>query len=148
MIIFQFVKNRSVVLVLLTILGFSGGCTGTTDSRPSVEISGTVTLNGSALQAGSIQFTSPKTGESAYSNLDASGHYSLSFPKADVGSEYEITVGPAVSENQDALSMAEKPQQKIKSLIPKKYFDRSSSGLTAKIEQTGKNEFNFDLKSK
>tara|TARA_R110002095_G_scaffold2463_1_gene10036 strand:+ start:7555 stop:7998 length:444 start_codon:yes stop_codon:yes gene_type:complete len=124
------------------------GCSGDTDSRPAVEIKGTVTLDGAPLQQASIQFTSPKTGESAYANLDQSGQYSITFPKADIGTAYEITITPPVVEEQNAMALAEQPQEKTVTKIPAKYSDRNSSGLTAKIEQNGKNEFNFDLKSK
>ena len=124
------------------------GCSGDTDSRPAVEIKGIVTLDGSPLQEASIQFTSPKTGESANANLDASGQYSISFPKADIGSVYEITITPPVVDEQNAMALAEQPKEKAANKIPAKYSSRTSSGLTTQIEQAGNHEANFDLKSK
>lgn len=124
------------------------GCGSDSDSRPAVEIKGTVTLDGSPLQEASIQFTSPKTGESAYANLDSSGQYSITFPKADLGSIYEITITPPVVDEQNAMALAEQPQEKATSKIPVKYASRTSSGLTTQIDQAGTHEANFDLKSK
>lgn len=148
MIKLQFLKNATVITTLSMLLSLAIGCTGTQDNRPPIEISGTVTLNGQALQEASIQFTSPKTGESAYANLDTSGHYTLTFPKADIGSEYEITITPPVVEEENAMALAEKPKQKTKPKILRKYSNRTTSGLKAKIKQAGKSEFNFDLKGK
>ncbi|WP_417392225.1 carboxypeptidase-like regulatory domain-containing protein [Gimesia sp.] len=133
---------------LFLVTAFVSGCGGETDARPAVEIKGTVTLDGAPLQEASIQFTSPKTGESAYANLDASGQYSITFPKADIGSVYEITVTPPVVDEQNAMALAEQPKEKTASSIPAKYASRTTSGLTTRIEQAGTHEANFDLKSK
>ena len=136
------------MLSLILITTSFSGCNGSTDSRPAVEINGTVTLDGDPLQEGSIQFSSPKTGESAYANLDANGHYSISFPQADIGTEYEIIVNPPVVEEENAMALAEKPKAKSTMKIPAKYSNRTTSGLKAKIQQAGSNEANFELKSK
>lgn len=141
------VLRSAIVAGLSVILSLTVGCSSDTDARPPVEINGTITLDGTPLQEASIQFTSPKTGESAYANLDAGGQYTVTFPKADIGTEYEIAISAPVVNEENAMSLAEKPKEKTAAKIPAKYSNRTTSGLKAKIEQTGKNEFNFDLKS-
>lgn len=135
-------------LVLFISVSFLAGCGGDTDSRPAVEIKGTVTLDGAPLQEASIQFTSPKTGESAYANLDQNGQYAITFPKADIGTDYEITITPPVVEEENAMALAEQANKKPETKIPAKYSNRTTSGLTAKVEEAGTNEANFDLQSK
>lgn len=142
---FNQLKHTACLLFLTTLLS---GCGSDPDSRPTVEIKGTVTMDGSPLQEASIQFTSPKTGESAYANLDENGKYSITFPKADIGSAYEITITPPVVEEENAMALAEQAQNKSTMKIPAKYSDRTTSGLSARVEQAGTNEANFELKSK
>ncbi|WP_339734343.1 carboxypeptidase-like regulatory domain-containing protein [uncultured Gimesia sp.] len=136
------------IACLLFMTALLVGCSGEADSRPAVEIKGTITLDGAPLQQASIQFTSPKTGESAYANLDADGNYSISFPKADIGAEYEISVTPPVVEEENAMALAEIPKEKTATKIPAKYSNRSTSGLKTIIKQAGSNEADFELKSK
>ncbi len=139
--------HRIIALTsILMTLCFVSGCGGNTDDRPEVTINGVVTLNGAALNEGSVHYRSTKTGESAYVNLTAGGKYSITFPKADIGSEYEVSIAPPVVEVENPLE--QKKQPKVKNLVPKKYTDRTTSGLKVKIEKPGENNFDFDLKSK
>jgi len=123
------------------------GCGGS-DTRPEATITGQVLLDGSPLTAGSIRFTSTKTGESAYANLDGSGRYEVTFPEADVGSEYDVTVGAAIEEELDATAIAENPPEKVRSRIPRKYSDRTTSGLKTTIATEGENQFDVELRSR
>lgn len=124
------------------------GCGGDDDDRPTATIIGQVTLDGAPLSSGSIQFTSPKTGESAYANLDSEGRYRVTFPKADVGSDYDVTVGRAVDENQDPTALAEDMPKPGPNPVPRKYSDRTTSGLKATIANPGENQFDVHLKSR
>lgn len=140
---------RLSVLSLLLVCSLWGqGCSGDPNARPAVEISGNVTLDGAPLQEASIQFTSSKTGESAYTNLDENGHYSVTFSEADVGSAYEVTISPPVVDEENAMALAEQPQAKATTKIPAKYSKRTTSGLIAQITEAGANQANFELKSK
>jgi len=128
-------------------------CCGCSDSetRPEVAISGVVTLDTVPLTNGVIQFTSTKTGEGVVTNLDSEGRYSLTFPAAEIGSPYEVTVSQPADDSGDALAAAETPQKPRtggKSVIPRKYSDRTTSGLTATLEANGSREFQFSLTSR
>lgn len=107
-----FFKDQSFAVVALVVLSlfFFSGCGGKTDDRPEVAINGVVTLNGAALNEGSIHFRSTKTGESAYINLTAGGKYSITFPKADIGSEYEVSIAPPVVEIENPLEQKNNPK--------------------------------------
>jgi len=95
------------------------GCSES-DPRLPVEIIGVINLDGTPLKQGSVHFTSPISGESTYTNLDGNGRYTLSFPKADLGSEYEIIVTPPVIDEQDAHALENTPpHQKWKGPSPK-----------------------------
>ncbi len=120
------------------------GC-GDADVRPSASISGQILLDGVPLRDGSVQFTSPKTGETAYANLDGDGRYQVTFPRADVGAEYEVTVGVTVEEDLDPVAITRNRSKGPLTLVPRKYSDRTTSGLTATITTAGENQFDFEL---
>lgn len=120
------------------------GCSSDETFRPPASISGLVTLDGQPLSSGSIQFTSPATGETASANIGSDGRYKVEFPAADIGSVYDVTIGPTVTENEDATAMMEAGQEPPQSPAPAKYRDRSTSGLTFTMKAEGEN--NYDVK--
>jgi len=115
-----------------------------TPIRPPASFSGTVTLDGQPLESGSIQFTSLFSGEAAYVNLDSSGHFNVEFPEADVGTSYDVTVGPPIQEI-DAIDAMSAPKSKSASKVPVRYANRGTSKLSAQLHQAGENAVNFDL---
>lgn len=136
-------KRFAGVVICLVVIAGCGGA----GARPSASISGQVRLDGAPLSAGSIHFTSPKTGETAYANLDGNGRYRVTFPEADLGAEYEVAVRAPVDEDIDATALLENPQPRTETVIPQKYTDRTTSGLRAEIARAGENEFDFELQS-
>ncbi|QDS86469.1 hypothetical protein EC9_06310 [Rosistilla ulvae] len=138
--------NKTRFLRLLASLVLLVGC-GDSDPRQPATISGQVLLDGTPLSSGNIQLTSPKTGESAAVNLDNDGRYSVTFPKADIGADYEVTIGPPQEEELDATALVENPPEKVVNLIPKKYSARTTSGLKTTLATAGENEFNVELTS-
>lgn len=136
-----------VVAGLLLLTSLLPGC-GESARQANAELIGTVTLDGAPVSEGSIQFASLKTGSSISGNLSPEGKFLLALPQADIGTEYEVTVGQPIANDQNAAAIAEKPVEKKRSLLPEKYADRATSGLKAKVVKAGVNEFNFDLHSK
>jgi len=139
----RFEYGSSALLVAWFVL--LAGCGG---SGSSATISGVVTLDGKPLPAGSVQFASTKSGQAAFANLEGDGRYSVVFPEADLGAEYEVTVGEPVDDDVDATAIAENPPEKTKRRIPQKYSDRTTSGLKVTIANPGETEFNIDLQSR
>ena len=137
---FRLVLFMPVLIFFLFLLGCGGG-----DERPDAAFHGTVTLDGKPLAAGSIQFSSKKTGEGASVNLNSDGTYSMEMPNANIGDTYSVLIGP--EQNLELDPLTDPPPPVVKSPIPKKYFDHTKSDLKVKLKEAGKNEFNFDLKS-
>lgn len=143
-------KSQSLVwcayFICLTVLMV--GCGGSEhDRRPQAEFTGVVTLDGKPLEEGSIHFVSPQTGETAAVNLGSGGAYSLVFPAVDIGAEYQVLIRNTMPpEALDASNLPPIPKMTI--TLPKKYTDRMTSDLKAKVEQGGKNTFDFNLNAK
>jgi len=136
-------RLRAIILLSLVAAGTClTGCSGRRE-RPAASFHGIVTLDGKPLEEGSIHFTSPRTGEVAYVNLEKSGTYEVSFPEVDLGEEYEVAVAPTVITFESKAHTGFARSMNVK--LPKKYMDRRTSGLRAKIEQPGKNQFDFVL---
>lgn len=128
----------------MTAIGMTLGCGGDRQ-RPAAEIQGQVRLDGEPLSQGSVHFTSPRSGETAYANLDSSGRYSVRFDQVDVGEVYEVSVSTPVIDEQDAHAVV--APQKMNVTIPSKYTNRTTSGLSLTIEDAGTHEFDIDMSS-
>lgn len=137
---------RSCLLMLaLAVLG--AGCGGAI-VRPPASFSGVVKLDDQPLKSGSIQFTSLRSGETAFANLDSAGRFRVEFPEADLGTDYQVTVGqPIPAEEVDAIDALTAPPPQIKNNVPAKYANRSTSRLSARLETQGENLVDFDLKT-
>lgn len=120
------------------------GCGGK-EERPSAVIKGVVTLDGKPLEQGSVHFTSPQTGESAYSNLGPGGEYSVKFPAADLGKAYQVSIGKTIVEETDAHALAANPAAPLTVKIPGKYAERTTSGLTVTVEHGGATRYDITL---
>lgn len=129
--------------VLIAILGLMlTGCQGRS-SRPPAEIQGVVRLNGEPLEQASVHFTSPRTGESAYANVEPGGTYRIPFPEVDVGELYEVAVRKPVIEVEYATDAPKSQPKTVK--IPDKYANRRTSGLSFKIESGGTQTYDIEL---
>ena len=137
---------RGMMLIACCLIGFSA-CSKA-PQRPPMSIAGVVKLDGEPLSAGSVQFTSLATGESAYVNVSPEGKYEIRFPEGDIGLEYGISVGPPVDSEVDATQVAENPPPKVKQTIPGHYSNRMKSGLSTVIKNAGENKYDIELTSK
>ncbi|QDU73093.1 hypothetical protein Pan97_00600 [Bremerella volcania] len=118
------------------------GCQGRS-ARPSADIQGVVRLDGKPLEQASVHFTSPRTGESAYANVEPGGTYRIPFPEVDIGELYEVAVRKPVVEVEYATDAPTSQPKTTK--IPDRYANRRTSGLTFKIESGGSQTFDIDL---
>jgi hypothetical protein len=126
------------------------GCSGSPFRVEAVE--GTVTLDGQPCADAVLTFVpeDASLGKAAYARTDEKGIYKLTAfngGKSNAGTKtgkYIVSI------------LKEKPVREPKegeidvpmiSVIPQKYNDAKTSGLTAEVVK-GKNVFNFDLKSK
>ena len=120
------------------------GCTGEA-TRPSAKIEGTVLLDGQPLEVGSVHFTSPQTGETAYANLSPGGKYVVEFPEVDLGQRYQVAITKPVVELEHATDVA--PAQPKMPKIPAKYSDRTTSGIVIEVDQGGTLTRDIELSS-
>jgi hypothetical protein len=135
--------------------GLFVGCSGGEDKwkagRPkTVEAAGTITLNGKPLDQAQVVLlpTGGQNGGSAMS--DDQGAFNLSSFPPDPGvvpGSYKVMIVKAnVPELQDEESAEAKVPQRAKLLVPKKYTDPKTSGLTVEVPEAGKKDILIELK--
>ena len=130
----------SRLTILAAVLGFcwvSAGCGGggTGPATPSM-VQGIVTLDGQALTAGTVNFASHLTGNSAIATVGADGKFTV--PGGMVPGEYKIIVTPRTPTPENPTP----PESKI----PEKYRRPDTSDLTSRIT-SGRNDVKLELKS-
>jgi hypothetical protein len=119
-----------------------GGCGGDANMA---RVKGRVTYDGQPLTTGEVSFSSVDGGRVAMSNIDSKGNYELRTSTTVVGvppGSYKVKI--LAVEQKSGMDQDGKPFP-AKYLIPEKYGDVATSGLTATVEK-GKPEINFDLK--
>lgn len=145
-------------LLLLVTAAIAGGCGSPVDpnlaKRPAVApAEGTVKYKGEPV-AGATLVLSPTGGDQygASAMTDESGNFVLSaFPPTPgvVPGSYQVSITKlSVSAQQDLGESHDAevpPAETPKSLIPEKYSNPASSGLTADIPQEGKTDLQFEL---
>lgn len=138
-------------LALIVTLG-TVGCGGS-DRPPLAEASGVVTMNGKPVTNATVVFA-PNSGERlATGETNEAGEFELfTFQPGDgavIGSHNVTIVAreEPVGEVKGGTSMPGGPTSPklTKAIIPKKYFDAGTSGLTAEVTEDGDNYFEFDL---
>lgn len=118
------------------------GCGGSYNAS----VHGTATLNGTALQSGTIKFIPQQAGPSAYGNIDSNGSYSImtgreaGLPAGD----YVVTV--VSNEPSTPNSNPSLPPAPGKPITPAWYREPAKSPLKYTVAP-GKNEINLDLTS-
>jgi hypothetical protein len=142
-----------VCLVSLWILPGCGGASRPTNRPETVPASGTVTYQGKPVAGATVTFVadSPASARGAVARTDESGQFKLTTFDAGDGAipgNYRVTVAKmdatAVAENLDPTVPPPPPP---KSVLPEKFADPNTSGLTAEVKQDGENKFPFDLGS-
>ena len=127
------------------------GCGGASDSLPRQAVSGSVTLDGKPLEAGSITFDPVDEGKAGAVNAGAlisGGSYSIPRDKGLTPGAYRVSVVAASGKKNAPTSEAPgaPPRKKAgKATIPAKYNSRST--LQAEVKADASPSFNFDLKS-
>jgi len=156
------------LLVLLWVVALVGCGSDSTAGRPKTyPVTGTVTLGKEPVAGATVTFQLTTGSGSAAGVTDASGRYKLSsFGGGDGAQAGDYTVaivkydvpaakaGPsgglasgAIDEssyNAPAETPADQPAGP-KNLLPEKYANAATSGLTAKVGETGANQVDFKL---
>ena len=130
--------------VAVSLLFFLVGCAkkGGLETAP---VSGKVTYRGKALTTGTVMFV-PAQGPAATGEISKDGTYKLTTYRPDDGAvigAHKVTI--------TALQGMEGALPEVRSgtpgpLVPAKYLNDNTSGLTADVKPKTNNEVNFDLK--
>lgn len=152
-------KSFVVVSLCALVFALSIGCSkGTVRTEP---VEGIVTLDGVPVEQAALSFSllDSASNISAFGETDASGLYRLTMhPRGAIGKgtiegKYAVSII-----KQDAIPVPGKfikssdpeipdaPVVDIVDVIPRKYYNTSTSGLTATVVR-GKNRIDFSLKS-
>ncbi|QDU36293.1 hypothetical protein Mal4_05770 [Maioricimonas rarisocia] len=135
------------------------GCTGSdpADDRPDrTPVSGVVTYNGSPVEGALVTFTpTDLNGSGANGRTDADGKFEMGTYESADGvrpGSYQVTV------TKIPVTVAEQPSEddpnydpdagtapEAENVLPAKYADWSTSGLTADVGQDAITDLNFEL---
>jgi hypothetical protein len=155
--------GKLAVSVLVTVGIVLTGCSNS--SRPATyPVTGTVTMQGKPLAGAVITFVPTGTdGEAASAVTDSDGKYALTTRQAGDGArpgEYRVKVSKqelaavdpskmvknlSIEEEQKIYVESKKPPPPAKSLVPSKYQDESTSGLSHTVPQ-GSSTFDIEIK--
>jgi len=144
-----------VCMMSLWVLPGCGGANRPANRPETVLTSGTVMYQGKPVAGATVTFVaeSPASqstpARGAVGRTDESGQFKLTtFDPGDgvIPGNYRVTVA-----KMDATAVAENPDPTLppppppKSVLPEKFADPNTSGLTAEVKQGGENKFSFDL---
>jgi hypothetical protein len=146
------VKRLALVIVGAAFFGASVvGCSGDARAnRPTGEIGGKVTLNGTPLKEGSVCLTGDGGEDVALGMIEPDGTFKMKYHQRNglpVG-VYKITVsagGPVEQPTPQEL-MANPQKYNVKNPIPEKYRTVKATDLTAKVEPGQNEPLNIELK--
>lgn len=162
-------------VLMLVVFSLSLGCSGSGDSNhpKTYPVSGTVKLNGTAVEGATVTFQLTEGKENAIGLTDKTGKYTLSTFRPNDGAvsgQYKVSISKLDAESTPKGSSL--PPGQIasgdlstdyaapsanaggakggasgpKNSLPAKYANADSSTLRAMVETKGVNNFDFDLK--
>ena len=142
---------RQLVLAAMCLVTVPG-CGGTKSGPATVEVTGTVTLNGAPIDGASVLF-SPDIGSSdgrlaSQATTDTAGRFKLSTHVG--GGKFKSGMVPGkyvVSITKLDTAAAKNTFTPPKNLLPPKYADPKTSLLNAEVAVGQANDFQFPLKS-
>ena len=141
---------RLLVLAAMCLVAVTG-CGGTKGGPATIEVTGTVTLNGAPIDGASVLF-SPDIGSSdgrlaSQATTDTAGHFKLSTHVG--GGKFKSGIVPGkyvVSVTKLDTAATKNTFSPPKNLLPPKYADPKTSLLNADVVAGQTNDFQFPLK--
>jgi hypothetical protein len=146
----RFLRLQAPVALLVASLLI--GCGGP-DYPETIDVSGTVTLDGKPVPDAIVTFLPTDGRRSGTGYTDSSGHFTLTTFKPEDGAvpgAHAVAINPT-----EAPPMpGEAPVMGVggsagsyTAPFPPKYGDPKQSGFTAEVSPDGENDFTFDMKS-
>ena len=144
------VTKKSWCIIAVAILSVSG-CSGS-NLPPVGQVGGVVTLDGQPLTKGQVEFVPDNSkgtkGRMAVGLIGADGRFKLTSFKPGDGALVGFHKVVIICEEEMPAFDPKTPPAPPKSLIPIRYTDANTSGLTAEVKSAGKNDFTFALESR
>ena len=136
-------------LLLIALFSLAVGC----DSLPpTAPVTGTVYFNEKPLTFGSVTFQPSSGGQPARAEIKPDGTYRLStFTDSDgaiIGNHRVRIMCTTAQDPKNPIEISGNELMAGKLLIPRKYTQMGSSGLTADVTFEGENKFDFKLTGK
>lgn len=151
------VRTSLAIGLLLGITWIVGCAQQPAADRPTTySVTGTVTFQGNPVEGATVAFSPTQGKQGAFATTDASGKYSLTtFVGGDgaLPGEYKVKISqyekeaPSGGEGEEYVPPEETGEGEDsgpKNLLPEKYADANSSGLTATVTE-GENTIDFAL---
>ena len=141
-------RSRFVVVrsfVLLSIAALAAGCGPSGNEKPTAVVRGKITYRGKPLELGTVMFIPDNMGPTAMGAIKKDGTYELStYHEGDGATIGTHKVSIACKEEQTNFE-GNAAATDGKRLIPDKYFQEVTSGLTADVKAGQENTFDFNL---
>lgn len=145
---------------LSVLMGISSGCGDGAPTVPTEHVRGVVTLDGTPVEGATVTFTpvDAAAGGAANGYTDPNGEYELTLlapgpgMKAELGGgtlpgEYRVSVIKSVAGEVAEPARGQSQAPKLTYVVPKKYANVRTSGLTATV-QVGGNDVPLQLSTK
>lgn len=144
-------------ICMLAAVSFVVGCGEGASLTGTTAATGTVTYKGQPVEGATVIFSPTVEGRAASGRTDAEGAFELTTLSASDGvmpGTYSVAISKTEMEGGLSGEEAQKyfeehnappPAATRKELLPAKYKDAATSGLTANITEGGENNFTFEL---
>jgi hypothetical protein len=136
-------RARRIVPALIVGLWALAGCSR--GGRPVARVSGVITYAGKPVPNGTVVFMPVESGPPAYGNIGPDGRYTLSTYSPGDGAAVGRHAVMITALEQLTPAEANNPNRMPKPLIPRKFTDIKTSGLTADVADCD-NLIDFQLK--
>ncbi|QDU25458.1 hypothetical protein ETAA8_05260 [Anatilimnocola aggregata] len=139
-------------LTLLTLSGCADPGAGS-NLPPLTKVTGTVRFQGQSVEGADVTFNNVSAGYSANAKTDSAGRFVLTtsgkegaVPGQQLVSIRRVDVIDNTPPGVDPTAGGIAPPPTINWIVPQKYSELATSGLTAEVTDSGPNDFQFDLK--
>jgi len=128
----KFQTRRMLYAAVLCCLAGLAGCGSS--GRETIEVQGTVTLDGQALADAAVMFSGPEGASPATARTDAQGRFTIQAVPGSNSAAVSKTQTPGnAAVGEDGLMPATGAVAAPVSLVPKRYADFRTSGLTVEV---------------
>jgi len=139
------IRTAWTLAVLATLAAWVGCGSG---GRETIEVQGVVTLDGQPLADAGVMFSGPEGGSTVATRTDASGAFTVrAVPGSSQVAVSKTETSGGAPPQDDGTMPADGGKVQVKALVPAKYADFRTSGLTVDVA-SGMEPVRLELTSK